>query len=255
MTGQRRRGTVAAVAVLLAYAGSTALLGWATSGLAALVREPGPPALDAALGVAAAGAAWLVLTWLALTALLALAADLLRRTRPRLQRLADRVTPALVRRAAAGVLGAGLASGVVATGASAHGPAEPPAGPAPSPSVATAPLTTAPPSHLPPPSLDRPADPLPGWTPDRPSSSGRRQPPTRVHLVASQPHREQPVADEVVVRRGDSLWDIAARHLGPQADAAEVAREWPRWHQANRDLIGADPDLILPGQQLSPPPR
>ena len=47
------------------------------------------------------------------------------------------------------------------------------------------------------------------------------------------------------MRRGDSLWDIAARHLGPDASAADVAVEWPRWHHANRDVIGADPDLLI----------
>ena len=53
--------------------------------------------------------------------------------------------------------------------------------------------------------------------------------------------------------RGDSLWAIAARHLGPGATDAEVAREWPRWYAANRDTIGADPDLLLPGQVLRVP--
>ena len=72
-------------------------------------------------------------------------------------------------------------------------------------------------------------------------------------LVTGPARAERRVADEVVVRRGDSLWDIAARHLGPDASAAEVAVEWPRWHHANRDVIGADPDLLIPGQRLVPP--
>jgi nucleoid-associated protein YgaU len=62
------------------------------------------------------------------------------------------------------------------------------------------------------------------------------------------------VVDEgVVVRRGDSLWSITGRYLGPSATADEIAREWPRWHEANRDVIGDDPDLIRPGQVLHPP--
>jgi nucleoid-associated protein YgaU len=32
-----------------------------------------------------------------------------------------------------------------------------------------------------------------------------------------------------------------------------VAASWPRWYAANRRVIGADPDLILPGQILRPP--
>jgi nucleoid-associated protein YgaU len=60
-------------------------------------------------------------------------------------------------------------------------------------------------------------------------------------------------APEVIVHRGDSLWAIAARHLGPGATNAAIAAEWPRWWAANRDVIGPDPDLILPGQRLTPP--
>jgi hypothetical protein len=57
----------------------------------------------------------------------------------------------------------------------------------------------------------------------------------------------------VVVRRGDTLWDIAARHLGPGATPAAIAREWPRWYAANRAVVGPDPGRILPGQRLVPP--
>ena len=74
-----------------------------------------------------------------------------------------------------------------------------------------------------------------------------------MRLVASTPTAGRAVVDEVVVRRGDTLWDIAARHLGPSASAAEVAGEWPRWHEANTTVIGPDPDLLLPGQRLLPP--
>jgi hypothetical protein len=58
----------------------------------------------------------------------------------------------------------------------------------------------------------------------------------------------------VVVRSGDTLWDLAAAHLGGTPTTRAVAAEWPRWWAANRDTIGADPDLLLPGQRLTPPP-
>lgn len=58
---------------------------------------------------------------------------------------------------------------------------------------------------------------------------------------------------EVVVRRGECLWDIVARHLGTQASSAQIAAEWPRWYAANRTAIGADPDLIRPGLVLRIP--
>ncbi|MFE5839840.1 LysM peptidoglycan-binding domain-containing protein [Arthrobacter sp. NPDC056493] len=59
---------------------------------------------------------------------------------------------------------------------------------------------------------------------------------------------------EVPVRAGESLWTIAARELGPGASEVEVAARWPLWYQANRNVIGADPNVLLPGQLLSPPP-
>jgi nucleoid-associated protein YgaU len=103
---------------------------------------------------------------------------------------------------------------------------------------------------------DRPAATVPaGWTPDRPVPTHRRsaRAEAAARLVTGPARAERRVADEVVVRRGDSLWDIAARHLGPDASAADVAVEWPRWHRANRAVIGADPDLLIPGQRLLPP--
>ena len=55
------------------------------------------------------------------------------------------------------------------------------------------------------------------------------------------------------MRRGDTLWSVAARHLGPGASDAEIAKAWPAWFAENRDVVGDDPDLILPGQVLRPP--
>jgi hypothetical protein len=65
-------------------------------------------------------------------------------------------------------------------------------------------------------------------------------------------------ADGHVVLRGDCLWDIAAdwlrrRETGPPPSAAEVQDAVRAWWQANADVIGPDPDLLLPGQVLRPP--
>jgi hypothetical protein len=64
-----------------------------------------------------------------------------------------------------------------------------------------------------------------------------------------------PVAGEHVVLRGDCLWEIAERRLahdGPYT-TAEVATAVHAWWQANADVIGPDPDRLLPGQVLRPP--
>jgi hypothetical protein len=86
--------------------------------------------------------------------------------------------------------------------------------------------------------------PLPGVPPPTPTSPAG--------LVTGSSRGSDP-AGEVVVRRGDTLWAIAARQLGPDATAADVAEEWPRWYAANRPVIGDNPDLILPGTILRPP--
>lgn len=51
---------------------------------------------------------------------------------------------------------------------------------------------------------------------------------------------------EYTVQSGDSLSKIAQRHLGD-------ANRWPEIHQANRAVIGDNPDLIKPGQRLRIP--
>lgn len=61
-------------------------------------------------------------------------------------------------------------------------------------------------------------------------------------------------AEGVTVRRGDCLWDIAARELGDDASASEIAHRADAWHAHNRKVIGPDPDLIFPNTQLTPPP-
>jgi hypothetical protein len=59
-----------------------------------------------------------------------------------------------------------------------------------------------------------------------------------------------------VVAPGDCLWDIAAARLtadgSPPSDAATAAAVQV-WWSTNADVIGADPDLIFPGQVLQPP--
>ncbi len=64
------------------------------------------------------------------------------------------------------------------------------------------------------------------------------------------------VTDPVVmVRPGDSLWSIAARHLNPGASNSEISAAAHAWYSANRTRIGSDPNLILPHQQLTPPAK
>ena len=103
------------------------------------------------------------------------------------------------------------------------------------------------------PGNDWPAQESATWTPDRPAVSIARAVQPDIGLVTAAPRLGAAIIEEVAVRRGDTLWSIAARHLGPDVRADDVARAWPLWWQANRSVIGEDPDLILPGQILHAP--
>ncbi len=72
-------------------------------------------------------------------------------------------------------------------------------------------------------------------------------------VTASATPRPAAVPATYVVRPGDSLWAIAARHLGPGASDAAIAAEWPRWYRANRAVIGSNPSLLLVGTRLAVP--
>ena len=68
--------------------------------------------------------------------------------------------------------------------------------------------------------------------------------PDRPHGRAHQRGPEQ--RPTVTVRPGDTLWDLAAENLGDGA-------RWPELYAANRDAVGADPDLIRPAVRLRIP--
>jgi hypothetical protein len=57
--------------------------------------------------------------------------------------------------------------------------------------------------------------------------------------------------------RGDCLWHIAADsllvRLGRLPADPEVATAVDAWWHANADVIGPDPDVLLPGQVLRAP--
>jgi len=62
----------------------------------------------------------------------------------------------------------------------------------------------------------------------------------------------QPAARLYIVRRGDTLWLVAERQVPGQGRPA-VVRTWKTIWSINQDVIGPDPNLILPGQRLRLP--
>ena len=89
--------------------------------------------------------------------------------------------------------------------------------------------------------------------PDRRATPGQGGATRRGDALLTATRDVSGTAAEVVVVRGDTLWSVAARHLPPDATAADVASAVQRWHAANADVVGEDPDLILPGQVLTAP--
>ncbi len=236
LAARRRSGAGAVLIVLLAGSTSAAAL--------LVARWPGtttghetvrdlltrPRQLDEVLGELAAGAALLVLLATALSTLTSVALAARARARPGAHRpavLEVALTPAFLRRLAATALGVGVLTGAAATGASAAAPQAP---------TVSAPLV--------------PSWPTAGETPapDAAAAAPPLHADEGVGVVDA-----ATAADDVVVAPGDTLWSIAAAHLPEGAAPGAVAAQWPRWWSANRSVVGDDPDLIRPGQQLRAP--
>lgn len=75
--------------------------------------------------------------------------------------------------------------------------------------------------------------------------------------IAEAPPRPESSSTEYVVVPGDSLWAIARRHLeavaGEEPSPSEIDRFWRAIYEQNRQVVGDDPDLIFPGQELRLP--
>ena len=57
-------------------------------------------------------------------------------------------------------------------------------------------------------------------------------------------------ARRIEVRAGDCLWDLARSQLPAGASPTQVAAVADATFRRNRVVIGDDPDLVKPGQQL-----
>jgi hypothetical protein len=218
-------------------------------------------------------AAWVGLGWICVIAGLQFASAAPGAVGRVCEAVSRRVTPAILRRVVEAIVGISVLAGPLTAGSALAVPAavkvpaasaspSTPGSAAPSASSSvdwtpeldrpTSPARAAPDVRLPV-FLDRPANP---YVAPAPRSAAVVTPAGPAALIAGSPHRDTGRAGAgrgYVVHRGDALWDIAARHLGPSATAADVAREWPRWYEANRAVIGTNPNLIRPGELLVPP--
>ena len=217
-----------------------------TRALTALA-QPAPDDPTAPLVAAAALLAWGLATWLAFVLLAVAASRVPGWTGRWAGAVAGRVAPQAVRRVAELALGLTVATAAVAVPHAVADQAQPlrPAlsldwpGPAP---------------IGPPPSLDWPGTaPAQATAPATAQATAPATPPQGMPAPAPAATPEPAAPAAVVVRPGDTLWDIAADHLPAEAAPAAVAQAWPAWWSANRAAIGSDPDLIHPGTRLVPP--
>jgi len=94
---------------------------------------------------------------------------------------------------------------------------------------------------------------VPDWPPA--PSGGPDSLPEPAPPPAVSPDPALTSAGTYLVQAGDCLWDIAERTLAQASrpiDAGSVAAAVAAWFQFNSDQI-QDPDLIYPGQALTPP--
>lgn len=252
---------LAPLVVLAAFIVGAWALRWLTAGSLDGVTGGGSSGsgvtFDALLLLFGSVLAWGAYVWLALSFLLVVLSALPGAVGAASGALAERFTPAVCRRVLRVVLGITVVAGPVIGTAPAHAEASDPGGSSYTLSI------DRPTGAMDLPSVDRPmigqdanravpgidqsTDALPSI--DRPMGQDPvNRPPTR---DADKDQEEQ--AQTHVVKRGDTLWDIAKDHLPEGASAAEINAEWQRWYEANKDVIGDDPDLILPGQIFQAP--
>lgn len=247
--GVRARIALVSLLVLGLAAGSVLLAGVAADTW--LTVDAGAAAsLPAALTLVAAGTCALGLAWLSLSVAAAAAAQLAPRREARLLRRV--ATPDAVRHLVCALLGVAVAGGSISTATAGERLVVAADVSDPAPQADLDPRWTAGTTGTASASPADDGDLDPGWTPATPALAPRETPSPEL-LTGMPRHDAAPETDEVVVRRGDTLWDLAARTLPPTATDAEIAAEWPRWYAANAATIGADPDLLLPGQRLRVP--
>lgn len=268
-------GSIAAVLVLRLLLGLAAA-SWPLAG------PGGPASVDEILTGIIAWAGCFLAAWLCLGSLATVLAASPGAVGTMCGQVAEQITPTLVRKGISVLIGTSLGTVVLPTGSAGGrvllradtqvnqvaapvtpGPGFTAAASSTSPTVPPDPgfaaTTSSPgldrdPNHHPDTQASHSARPAPAPDPRwRPAGPGASVDAESSRLLAPPPRVTSAGIEAMTVRRGDSLWSIAARNLGSDATDAEIARAWPQWYAVNRDVIGANPDLIIPGQQLRPP--
>lgn len=239
---------LAARSVVLADVTTLGLLRPDPAALAALVSAPrssmAREGADAACVRLAGAGLWIIAAWVAIGLLAAAAAQLPGTVGHRARRVSQMVLPHVLQRVLVGSAGLGVLLAPAVAQARSH--------------WVPAPITSPPP-------VNAGLNPVPGpaWPtndPDVERPSGvpslgapRTLPRDTSPSPPQDPARLPSPAGHVRVHGGDALWLVAAHRLGPDASEQAIAQYWPRIFAANRAVVGDDPNLIQPGQELRLP--
>lgn len=252
MTPRRDRGMVIAL-----VAADAATLWLARPDVRGLIGDLAHPrrwvaaaGSDGAAAVLAQTGLWLCALWMAIAVLSVAASRLPGLLGELASAFAVQAVPAVMRRSIAGAVGASIfLAPLAASAATPDRAASPPASASASAFGAAPDATSA--------ATSAPASPFgdASWAWPTTSSTPQHTDGDPVPAPVPWPHGSSgpPPTAEITVHRGDSLWAIAARRLGPDADAHQIATVSKQWYQANRHAIGPDPSLIHPGQHLHEP--
>lgn len=248
-------GIDVAVTVLIAGLGiALAISGQAIQSTRRNAEGSAPPdTFEPLMGFAASVIGLVILAWWCTALLIAVSGLLLHRCgHASLGTRISGYSPKFMRRLVLVVLSLNLVSAPVATASSLQSP------------IATSSAGTLLPqtgSGVELPSESRSNGTNPVWTPtERTAPISPRWKPRKTEAaigpLIGNPRQDRSTSAQgmtVTVMPGDTLWSISAEHLGPYATDVEIAAEWPRWYAANRQVIGADPNLVLPGHVLTAP--
>lgn len=231
----------------VAMAISTAALGGLliATGLLINERRTASAPLQDLVGLAASALGVLLLSWWLISLILAFVVSMLARSATnRIHRMAAAAAPEYMKRIAVAVLGFNLIAvpaatasetsapvtvTVTATGYAADAPAVSPEWTGTQQDASTGQEVT------------------PQWKPTREPAQGGL-------LVKQQRAEDSRQQQEVAVKPGDCLWTLAATQLGPAATDQQITDQWQLWYSENRDVVGQNPDVLLPGTVLTAPP-
>jgi nucleoid-associated protein YgaU len=193
---------------------------------------PAAPAAEDILAVTAAALATLIAAWLGVSTTISFLAALPGAVGEVAHRVSERIAPPAIRRLVGVVLGGALVASAPGLAVASPGDSGGMGVLAARHTLATRALPDLDPRFL---AVDSPG-------------------PLDPHFVpVGKPASTSAFSGSYVVRRGDSLWHIAARELPTGATVAQIAARWQQWYAANRATIGPDPDRLEVGQQLQAP--